>query len=181
MTKIVFHVSNDAPADGQVPTYNATTGEYEPKTPSGGGAAVKDYASFYLSTGGLTGISATVVTLGGNETAVVSDSAVFTLQADTVTVEKTGVFKVEADLYLNSGSNKRSEYSSWLERNSVEVPGTRMANYARGYDSGDTANLTAILAVTAGDVFRLRCKRTDGAGISGYQDPDGTRLVFTEM
>lgn len=148
-------------------------------------ATAKDYAAYHLTTGGLTGITNTVVTLTVNAVGIESDGAVFDLTTSIVTVSKTAVFKIEADMYINSSANARSEYTTWLEQNTgggyTEIPGTRAANYARGYDSGDTSSITTIVAVTSGDLFRLRCQRTDGGGTSGYQDNNGTRLVFTEM
>ena len=178
-------------ADGQgVPT-GGTTGQILKKSSgtdfdtewadeSGGGSS-PDYATFYQATGGITGISNTAVTLNLASTQVNSDGAVFSLSANTVTVNKSTDFLVIMDNYINSGGSSRSEYSLWLERDSSEIAGTRHAVYARGYDSGQSASMSTVLSITSGDVFRMRIQRTDGGGTVGYQDNNGTRLTFIEM
>ncbi len=148
-------------------------------------STIKDYASFYLGTGGVTATAADATVLTVNATSINSDVAVFDLTSSVVTVDKTADFKVEAECYFNSGGSSRSEYSVYLEVDDGggydEVAGTRAANYQRGYDSGSTSSLTTIVAVTTGDKFRLSIIRTDGGGTTGYQDDNGTRLTFTEM
>ena len=162
---------------------------YEPATKKyvddNAGGATKEYSSFYLTTGGVTGVAATATTLVINNTGVNSNGSVFSLASNEVTVNKTGVFLISANVYFNQSTTSRSEYSKWLEVDSgggyAEVAGSRFVSYQRGYDSGHTASLTLILAVTSGDKFRLRVQRTDGGSSTGYQDDNGTRLTFLEL
>ena len=141
----------------------------------------KEYASFYQSTGGVTGLSSTAVTLNLASTQQNSDGTIFSLSSNTVTVNKTGTFLVNMDNYINNSSTSRTEYSLWLERNSSEIAGTRHAVYERGYDSGGSTSMTTIISITSGDVFRMRIQRTDGGATAGYQDSNGTRLTFVEL
>lgn len=148
-------------------------------------ATVKDYADFYLSTGGQTGVGAGPVSCTINSTRVRSDASVFSLSASVVTVNKTADFKITGESYWNYGGTSRSEYSIWLEVDTgsgwTEVSGTRSGIYLRGYDSGSTGVFTAIVSVTSGDEFRIRVGRTDGSASGTYQDDNGTRLVFEEV
>lgn len=146
---------------------------------AGGGGGDKAYGSFYLTTGGVTGVSNTKVTLVLNATAINSGDMV--LASNQVTINKDGNFKFDMECYFNTGSSSRSEFTIWLEKNNVEVPGTRTGTYQRGYDSGDTASMSIIIPVVSGNVFRLRTVRTDGGATTGYQDNNGTRLNIVEV
>lgn len=145
--------------------------------PSSGGSS-KHYSSFFLTGAGLTGLSSTALTLTVNSTGETSNG--FTLLNNLITSAVAGVFKIDANVYLNNSGTNRSEYSMWIERNGTEIPGSRFASYQRGYDSGMSSNVALVETVAIGDVFRLRCQRTDG-GASGYQDANGTRINFVEI
>ena len=174
---------NEVPEGGstdQVLTKNsATDGDVSWKTPSGGGST-KEYASFYLSTGGATGISTSATTLVLNNTSVNSNGSVFVLAANLITITKTGTFKFTIDVYLNYDSTSRSEAQIWLEKTSSEILGTRSAIYLRGYGSGHSASISTIQSVTTGDIFRIRAIRTDGGAVGIYQGNNGTRLTIEE-
>ena len=184
LIKIHDHVQKETPVDADELLISDSEDSWVKKKiaisdlPSGGGT--KEYASFYLSTGGLTNVSSTAVTLVVNQTSVNSNGSVFSLSGNEVTVNKTGDFKISAECYFNNSSTTRTEYTMWLEKDTVEVAGTRAATYQRGYDSGDTAAMSIIVSVTSGDVFRLRIQRTDGSATTGYQDDNGTRFTFEE-
>ena len=148
---------------------------------SSGGGTSKEYASFYLSGAGATGLTSTEVTLTLNATSVNSNGSVFSLSANTVTVNKTGNFEINANVYLNNSSTSRTEYSMWIEKNGTEVAGTRFASYQRGYDSGMSSGVNFMVTVTSGDTFTIQCKRTDGNATAGYQDANGTRFNIKEL
>jgi hypothetical protein len=145
------------------------------------GGASKEYASFYLSTGGVTGVAGTETTLVINSTSVNSDTDIFELASNQVTVNKTADFEVSFQVSFNSGGSARTSYGIWIDRDGVTEPGTYTETYQRGYDSGDTAAMSIILSITSGEVFQLRVLRADGSGSTGYQDNNGTRLTFKEM
>ena len=151
-----------------------------PQGDPGVDAVVGEYASFYQSTGGITAIAATAVTLNLSSTQTNSNATVFALAANELTVNKTATFKITADSYINNSSTARVEYGLWLEKDGVEVAGTRHASYQRGYDSGQSQSMTTILDITSGEVLRIRIQRTDGTGTTGYQDDNGTRLTIEE-
>jgi len=144
----------------------------------------KEFAEFNLTTGGLTGISNTSLTLVLNNTRVNTDGSVFALSTNEVTINKTGYFKFTFDAYINNSSTSRTEYSFWIERDDgggyAEEPQTRSATYQRGYDSGMSSSINCLLSVTSGDKFRIRIVRTDGSSTAGYQDNNGTRLIIEE-
>jgi hypothetical protein len=148
-------------------------------TPAGGSS--KEYASFYLSTGGVTSVAGVETTLVLNSTSVNSDTDIFELASNQVTVNKTADFEVSFQVSFNSGGSSRTSYGIWIDRDSVTEPGTYTETYQRGYDSGDTAAMSIILSITSGEVFQLRVLRADGSGSTGYQDDNGTRLTFKEM
>lgn len=145
-----------------------------------GGGSTKEYASFYLGTGGLTGQSSTARTVVINQTSVNSNTSVFTLSGNEVTINKTGNFKIDFGCYFNNSSTSRTEYTFWLEKNSTEIDGSRSGNYQRGYDSGQSSDINMIIPVASGDVIRVRVNRTDGGATTGYQDNNGTRLTIEE-
>lgn len=151
-----------------------------PQGDPGVDAVVGEYASFYQSTGGITAIAATAVTLNLSSTQTNSNATVFALAANELTVNKTATFKITADSYINNSSAARVEYGLWLEKDGVEVAGTRHASYQRGYDSGQSQSMTTIIDITSGEVLRIRIQRTDGTGTTGYQDDNGTRLTIEE-
>lgn len=144
------------------------------------GGITKDYASFYLNSGGLTAQSNVTRTVVINQTSVNSNPAVFSLSANQVTISKTGNFKIDFGCYFNNSSTSRTEYTFWLELDSVEVPGSRSGNYQRGYDSGQSSDISIIIPVVSGQVLRVRVNRTDGGSTAGYQDNNGTRLTIEE-
>ncbi len=144
----------------------------------GGGS--KEYASFYLDTGGLTGIAGTSQTLVLNNTRVNTDTAVLVLSSNELTVTKAGNYRISFDTYINNSSTSRTEYSIWMEINGSEPSGARSAVYQRGYDSGQSTMYNDIVALSANDVIRFRIQRTDGSASTGYQDANGTRLIIEE-
>lgn len=145
-----------------------------------GNIQVKEYASFYLSTGGLTGQAGTTRTVIINNTLINSNPLVFILLANEITVNKTGNFKIDFGCYFNNSSSSRTEYTFWLEKNGVEVQGSRSGNYQRGYDSGQSSDIHLIIPIISGDVLRVRVNRTDGGATTGYQDDNGTRFTIEE-
>ena len=141
----------------------------------------KEHASFYLSTGGVTAVAAAETTLVLNEESKNSDSSIFYLSSNTITVNKTSTYLIIGECYFNTGGSSRSEYTIWLEQNNVDVNGTRSGIYERGYDSGSTGCFSIIIPVIDGDVFKMQIQRTDGGATTGYQDNYGTRLSFIEI
>ncbi|MGB0412329.1 MAG: hypothetical protein ACPGFA_12120, partial [Pikeienuella sp.] len=72
-------------------------------------AAPKDYCSFKNTTGGITGIANTAVTLALGLIGV--NSGIGAVLLNVVTITKTADFAITADIYINNSSTSRSEYS----------------------------------------------------------------------
>jgi len=159
--------------------YSATDGAASSTTP--------EHASFFLNTGGFTSLAAGPQVCTLDQTQINSDGAIFSLASNAVTVNKTAVFLIVADVGLNQADvdNLRSSYRMYIEEDSgggyAEVNGCSAEMYVRGYDSGTSGTITTILSVTTGDKFRLSVVRADGASTNTYQDSDGTRLSFLEV
>lgn len=145
-----------------------------------GTAASKPYGHFYLSGSGNTGLTSTEVTLTINATGQ-SYGGIMSLASNQITISKTAIFEINANVYLNNSSTSRTEYSMWLEKNGVEIAGTRFASYQRGYDSGMSSGVNTIVSVTSGDTIQIQCQRTDGSGTTGYQDANGTSITIKEL
>jgi archaellum component FlaF (FlaF/FlaG flagellin family) len=179
-TSGVHHVNaNVNPTDAEI--VSSINNELGSTDWQSGGGSSKEYASFYLNGAGATALKNTEVTLTLNGTSVNSNSSIFNLAANTVTVNKTGNFEINVNVYLNNSSTSRSEFSMWIEKNGTEIAGTRFASYQRGYDSGMSSGVNFMVAVTSGDTFTIQCQRTDGATTAGYQDANGTRFNIKEM
>ncbi len=148
-------------------------------TPSGGGSDPV-YGMFYLTTGGTTAIGSTTKTLVINQTGAVT-AGDFSLASNEITFNTAGTYKISFDCYLNNSTNSRTEYSFWIEKNDVELSGCRSASYQRGYDSGMSSSINAIITVAATDSIRFRVVRTDGGSTAGYQDANGTRCNIIKI
>ena len=167
--------SSMSPSDGDVLTYDTTNG-WQSEVPANG---TKSYGHFYLVGLGLTGITSTEVTLTVDTTGETSGD--MSLATNQMTINKTGLFNVAANVYLNTSGTSRSEYSMWIEKNGTEVAGTRFASYQRGYDSGMSSGVNTIINITSGDYIQIQCIRTDGGATDGFQDSAGTSVVITEV
>jgi hypothetical protein len=114
---------------------------------------------------GFTGTAQTVLWDG---TADIIDASDFTYASGTglITILNTGRIRVDLDLtFENSSGVGRSDVASYIEINSVEVPGTRRRYYCRQADHGASAAVSGrIISVTANDVLRVRGVRSLGAG-----------------
>ena len=154
-------------------------------TKDGISGAIKQYAEFYTTTGGVTAISSTAKSLVISTTRINSNADIFTLSSNQLTIDKEGDYKFSFDCYLNNSSAIRTEYSFYIERkvsggSFTEEVATRSATYQRGDDSGMSSSINCILTVASGDIFRFQVIRTDGSGTTGYQDDNGTRLTIEE-
>lgn len=158
--------------------HNQAVDDYNELSAPGG--AAKKYASFHLSTGGLTNQSNIARTVVINETSVNSDPLVFELLNNEVTIKKAGNFKIDFNCYFNNSSTARTEYTFWIELNNVEVPGSRSGNYQRGYSSGQESSISMILPIAADDVLKVVVNRTVGTATTGFQSNNGTRLTIEE-
>ncbi len=106
---------------------------------------------------------------------------VFTLAADEVTINVTGtyIFVYRVSLVVSMDGDG-TVGRIWLEKNAVEVDGTRAFTYNRikGSVGGEnTVTMFAIVDVTAADVFRVRAVRHNGSN-SLVTIADGSSLTI---
>ena len=123
---------------------------------------LNDTFSGYDSTGGTT-VVATPVTVTLDAEHLVSGPD-FSLSGDEVTVSGAGDFDITLSWTCSVLTNARTQGQAWLERNGVEVPGTRIMTYCRQANHGATGTAEISLALADGDVLRIRAQRTAGGG-----------------
>lgn len=129
-------------------------------TPHTGGGAGGDKFDVYDNTGGQ---AFTTGTITANLDTIRKDTGggVFSLSADEVTINTTGTYIFT---YRFSVSNLKATTQVFLEKNAVEIEGTRA--FTGGDRTQDlhynTATMVALIDATAGDAFRLRATRIAG-------------------
>ncbi len=117
----------------------------------------------YDNTGGQT-FTTSPITVNLDTIRKDTGEGVFSLSADEVTVNSTAsfIFIIRVSSDVDAGTI-RNGARAWLERDSVEVDGTRAFSYHRTFGQGEgTAVSSVILDVTAGEVFRVRTAREYG-------------------
>ena len=178
------NIDQDGASDTNILTWESDTSRWQPAAAAGGSS--KEYANFYLNTAGASNFGDTDTTLHFNTTAVNSDSGIFVMANNQVTVNKTAVFAITADAVLTSTSGSahtvaRSEYTMWIEKDDSEIVGSKSIVYVRGTSSGSTGSITIIDSVTSGEVFQIMAVRTGGTENLTSQDAWGTRINFKEI
>ena len=139
---------------------------------------INDTFSGYDSSGGTTVVATPVtVTLDAEH---LPSSADFSLASNEVTVSGAGDFDITMTWSCMVTTNARTQGQAWLERNGVEVPGTRVLNYCRQANHGATGTAEISLALADGDVLRIRAQRTAGGGTLSCL-ADGSRLKIRRL
>lgn len=129
--------------------------------------------------------------LGGTDLTAVStvpialehlvSSGTYTLANGEVTVTTTGSYEVTFGVSVEVPSgNSRTQSQSWLERNDIEVPGTRCYHYCRQANHGATGSAQIFLSLAAGDTLRIRAQRTAGGG-NLAAGANGSRLALRRL
>ena len=138
---------------------------------------LNDIFSGYDATGGTAITGATTITIT-NEHLV--SSATFSLANNEVTVQ-AGDYEVTfgASMIVSTG-NARTQGQAWLERNGVEVAGTRTALYCRQANHGATGSAQIFLTCAQDDVLRIRGQRTAGSGALTTL-ANGSRLALRKL
>jgi hypothetical protein len=151
---------------------NTVTGIAYMSSDSTAGAAVwvplrDDVISAYDNLGGQTFTGTITVNLDSVKKN--TNSSIYSLAADVVTVNQDGTFMFMYDCGLDLNSGTTTESSSFLEEDSgsgfVEVDGSRAYAHHRSSNQATiTSSVGIAFDVTAGDQFRLRAQRVDGSG-----------------
>jgi len=131
----------------------------------------------YDSTGGQT-FTTTATTI--NLDATHRSDPSFSLASDEITVSENGDYEIDWSVSLESSGGGRTQASSWVEQNSVEISGTRGEHYLRQNNFGATSSGTINLTLAAGDAIRLRAQRSTGGGTCETQI-NGSRLTIKRL
>lgn len=144
---------NDVPGDADVDLVVQAV-------PGFGGTAFDGFSAY--DSGGALPITAPA-TVGLDAEHFVSSST-FALASGVVTVAETGLYALDWAVSVTGGGNARTQVACWVERNGVEVSGTRALLYARMASHGGSGGGSVFLSLDAGDSVRLRAQRTAGSG-----------------
>ena len=144
----------------------------------------KEYGSFHCYTGGATGIAGTATVLVLDRTKVNSNTSVFSLSSNELTVNKAGNYLIVANTSLVDPGTERTEYDFWLQVDTGSgfgnVTGAKALIYSRAYSTGSSGTVSIILPMAAGDKLRLQVLRSTGAGTVS-QENNSTSLIIREM
>ena len=131
----------------------------------------KEYASFYGTSNTNLGTSYTLVDL--STTFKNSNTSVFSLASDILTVNKTATYQITYDIMTDigtGGGSARSESQAELFKNDSAVTGTYTGMYNRVEDkAAATGTATCILDLTTGDNLRIKALK------------NGTDTVFCDL
>lgn len=153
-------VGTQAPADGEVVTWNAAANEYQPAnlgTVQGGAL----FEAFDGAGGTTVGNSWTNVPLGD----VRQQTPQFTALTDGVQIDEDGLYLIMGRVTTNiTSGTSRTDSRGRLTLNGSEVGGTQVALYNRTANYGEnTGSFMAALNLVAGDVLRIQALRDDGS------------------
>lgn len=104
-------------------------------------------------------------------------STAFTLAANEVTINRRGVYRIDLDLSLDESSTNDTTVDMWLEKNTVEVAGTRarMFHDANMEEGGNHS--MCLLPLAVGDVLRMRAEIVQGSAQTDTL-ADGARMLI---
>ena len=139
----------------------------------------KEYASFYGTSNTNLGTSYTLVDL--STTFKNSNTSVFSLASDILTVNKTATYQITYDIMTDigtGGGSARSESQAELFKNDSAVTGTYTGMYNRTEDRAvATGTATCILDLTSGDNLRIKALKVGTDTVFC----DITRLTIVEL
>ena len=140
----------------------------------------KRYFDVYDLPGGQTFTTSTI-TVNLDTIRANSGGGAFTLTSDTITVNNTGVYKVDFRISVGiANGNSRSSSRGRMELNSTELAGSTIYLYHRVANNGwNTGSASMILSLTAGDELRLRinCFTDNGSTLETQAQASGITIV----
>ena len=141
-------------------TTSATEGlVYSYRTVNVGTGQLVDHADYYAT--GVTTITSSALTVGLDVNR--QQSSGFTRSGGEVTCNTPGDYVINYDLVLDDTESSPAVIEAWLEKNTVEIPGTRGRIYHDDpQEEGSTSGLI-IESLVATDVIRLRAIRISGS------------------
>ena len=99
-----------------------------------------------------------------------------------LTYLKTGLYLIQAEISIGMANTSRTKSRIWLEKNSVEISGTRGSLYHRTSSQGtNTATITFLdNNASINDVIRVRGQRISGNGNLRFM-ANGCRLTIQKI
>lgn len=139
---------------------------------------LNDVFSGYDGPGGTSVVAAdTTIPLTAEH---IASSATYDLSAGEITVNEAGDYELTYACSLTVLTNARTQGQSWVEVDGSEVAGTRALQYCRQANHGATGGAQVYVALSPGDVVRIRARRTAGGGTLSAV-ANGSRLVLRRL
>lgn len=139
-------------------------------------------ATFYNSTGDQV-ISNSYTELTLNATLTNTDTSVFTLADNEVTIASTGVYHIDFSMGAHLNSGTRDCLHGRLERDSGSgfgaVSGTFIGSYTRIANENTSASGAVVLSCTVGDKLRITAQGTANNTMATVVE--GTRLTLMKI
>lgn len=130
-----------------------------PQGPAGAGAIYDVHSGYGANSAAIT--AAVTLPMASNH----STTATYSVASDEVSVGQTADYTIDMSVTTWSTSGGRTQMQAWLERNGVEIAGTRVYLYCRQTNHGASGHERVTLALTSSDALRVRCQRTAGTGV----------------
>lgn len=144
---------NDAASPGNDKVYGTNgSGVKGWKDDPAGGGDDAVYVDYYDT--GTTNITTSPTTLDLNTTR--QGDAAFSMSAGTATCNTPGDYRLDYDVSLNDSSTGDTNIEYWLEKNSVEIPGTRSRTFHDAANDDNACHGMAIVSLVATDTIRIR-------------------------
>lgn len=174
-----YELGNDTRAPTSITTYDLTVKRDT--------AGVNDAIDVYDNTGGDT-FTGTAITVNLDTVRKNTDSSLYSLASDEVTIASTGVYLVNFRIGTDGQTGTaRSIARGWIELDPAtgsfaEIDGTRVYMYCRQVDRGEgTGSASLVLDVTAAN-SKLRLRVIREAGADTLQTiTDGSNLTIVRL
>ena len=163
--------SSMVPSDGQVLTYNSTSGLWEAQNSSGSAPKVccrhNGSSSQSLSSSFIT------INIG---TDVTTDTSYYSVASNEITILQSGWYKVTYEVSFDSAggmNGDKFQVLTQLELNGIKIAGSYI--YTSGTNNySQTSSATIWINVSANDVLRIRSQELSGNAVT---EPEGCRIT----
>lgn len=143
--------------------------------------------TFYLATGGVTGIGTTSATLLLSS-ALTPGYELTPSYANGVVYNDggaLGLYLIQGAACLADSGSIGVGYDCWMEKDVgegfSEIAGTRRGLYSPGSNVGGTVSWALVDSIGVASSYRLRAVALSGSDNTGYQVDNGTMMTFTYL
>lgn len=141
-------------------------------------APLNDVFSAYDGVGGTAIAAAVTVPLTAEH---IVSSATYTLSGNQVTIHESDDYELTYGVsFIVPSGNVRAQAQAWIERDSVELAGTRIMLYCRLNQCGASGSVQIYLPLVQDDVIRIRAQRTVSSGAVQCV-ANGSRLALRRL